>query len=86
MNKNASTEISVAVRFVRASALAALVLGLSSPGCAGTEDQRKAGAPRASTAESGEAPTTRPTARSKVATQKLMRHPWEKKALAARGQ
>lgn len=84
MSINARSETSVAILLLRTSVLMALVLGLSGIGVAHAQDHRKAAEARVVPAKAGEARTARPPARSKVATQKLMRDPWERKTLVVR--
>ncbi len=71
-------EVPDCIRPIKASMLAALVLGITAIGSASAQE-RKVAEPRASVAKTGETRTpARQSTRPRVATQKLMRNPWER--------
>lgn len=73
-------ELPTYVRLIKPSVLAALVLGLAVIGLASAQEP-KAAEPRAGVAKTQGARTSPAPSRPKIATQKLMRDPWEKPVL-----
>jgi len=71
-------EVPIHARLLKTSVLATVVLALSNMGYASAEQEPKLAEPRASVTKAREARASQTPARSKMATQKLMRYPWEK--------
>ncbi|MBI3373382.1 MAG: hypothetical protein HY017_16775 [Betaproteobacteria bacterium] len=70
-------DIAVGVRLIGASVLGAALIGLSGNGFAGAPEC-KAAAPRPGVSKADEKRAIRAAARPAIATQKLMRNPWER--------